>query len=966
MKVKRQQSFVRVCVMSISGFLSKHNIVPKIAVLVFSLVILGTVIPFCTVPVRADEQKTVRIGCYDLKNFISQNADGTYSGYGTDYLDALCNYTGWKYQIVMAGNNDLSQMLADGTIDFLMPVSFSSDRLDSYAFTSYPIGEAINGLYVLKSRSDVYYDDYQTFNHMKIGVVENTYPATSLKKYAGDHGITYQEVTFPDLASLHQALEKGEVDAVSRSGLGDIPDDYHLVATTETVPFYIVSRADSSGSLYDELDDAINRINVEQPSLASNLHKKYLTETDFSQSENLTRQEAAYIQAHPTATVFALNDRYPISYKDPKTGQAAGILKDLLDKISANTGLKFTYSLASSTSPIANSLKDAKVDLAAGVIRTPGNRDNTSLRLSIGILSNLTGIVGNKKAVFDIDKAYTVAMPSSATGTIEHVKEYHPKYKIITYPSIETCLRAVKEGKVDAVMQNADILAAMLQHPEYQNLALWYTFSNEGEYDYCMASRSDADPCLISIINKGIRSLNENETEAIHIKYTTGTSYTMTPQDFLVTYGPGLAVICILAAVIATVLAYYTKSKRSHLAALEQAMAESRQANQAKTDFLSRMSHDIRTPMNGIIGMTYLAREEDNPPKTDDCLDKIETSSKFLLGLVNDILDMTKVEKNKLELHPEPYLMSGFSEYVDSVIRPLCVEKNQVLTVTLQSVENVVPLIDSLHFNQIVFNLLSNAVKYTPEGGSITLDVKNKALPDHKERIIATVADSGIGISDEFQKTLFDPFTQETRSDTAQNRGSGLGLAIVKKLVDLMGGTITVDSALGRGSTFTVTIDFDYIDGGQVAKTPAPAADPDQEQILRLKHVLLCEDHPLNQKVAKSLLEKKGMVVEIAENGERGVALFSESVSGYYSAVLMDIRMPVMDGYTAARAIRALDRPDAATVPIIAMTADAFADDVKKCLDAGMNGHIPKPIDPDNLYTTLAGVIQSDQAPDRT
>ena len=391
---------------------------------------------------------------------------------------------------------------------------------------------------------------------------------------------------------------------------------------------------------------------------------------------------------------------------------------------------------------------------------------------------------------------------------------------------------------------------------------------------------------------------------------------------------------------------------------LKNALAKAEAAARAKDDFLSRMSHDIRTPLNGIIGMTHIASGQSNPPATADCLRKIDTSSRFLLGLVNDILDMSKAESGRIELHPEPYLASDFSGYIDSVIRPLCESKHQLFTAEIQTVKASVPIIDSLHFNQIVFNLLSNAVKYTPVGGRISLRISEALTTGHRDRITIIVSDNGIGISEEFQKVLFEPFSQEARSDTAENRGTGLGLAIVKKLVDLMGGSISVKSKLGEGTTFTVLLDFDYLEAEQSAWNKDSTSEAADCAALAGRRILLCEDHPLNQEIARALLEEKNMTAAIADNGQQGVELFSRSAPGFYDAILMDIRMPVMDGYKATAAIRALPRADAAAIPIIAMTADAFEDDVRKCLDAGMNGHVAKPIEPQALYKALLSLLK--------
>lgn len=388
-------------------------------------------------------------------------------------------------------------------------------------------------------------------------------------------------------------------------------------------------------------------------------------------------------------------------------------------------------------------------------------------------------------------------------------------------------------------------------------------------------------------------------------------------------------------------------------ASLKQIAKEADAANRAKSDFLSRISHDIRTPLNGIMGMTYLACKQPNPPATQDCLNKIEVSSQFLLGLINDILDMSKAENNSIELRPEPYPVADFMEYLDSVIAPLCQQKHQKFSLKTMQVEDVVPLIDVLRFNQIVFNLLSNAVKYTPEGGSVSFSVYDELVSGHRERITLVVKDNGVGMSEEFQKVLFDPFTQETNSAAAENRGTGLGLAIVKKMVDLMGGTITVESRQRKGTTFTVVLAFDYVETSQLVWRQTRDSAVRDDSALAGKRVLLCEDNALNREIACALLKSKQMEVTTAENGQLGVERFAASEPFAFDTVLMDIRMPVLNGIDAARAIRKLPRPDAGTVPIYAMTADAFGDDVKKCREAGMNGHIAKPISPDLLFETL-------------
>ncbi|MCI2062405.1 MAG: PocR ligand-binding domain-containing protein [Eubacteriaceae bacterium] len=394
---------------------------------------------------------------------------------------------------------------------------------------------------------------------------------------------------------------------------------------------------------------------------------------------------------------------------------------------------------------------------------------------------------------------------------------------------------------------------------------------------------------------------------------------------------------------------------------LKEVAIQANRANRAKSDFLSRMSHDIRTPLNGIIGMTQIAMKRQDPAEIDDCLTKIDSSSRFLLGLVNDILDMSKAESNEMELHPEPYTISEYKEYIDSVIRPLCNEKGQNLIVDADGIiEERIPLADKLRINQILFNLLSNAVKYTPEGGNIRYIIKSRRLPGDRVRISHVISDDGIGMSEEFQGRIFEAFTQEHRDDSSESRGSGLGMAITKKLVDLMGGDISVSSTLGEGTTFTVTIEFDTVadSGTGYYSTQSDRNAEYDDRILYGKHVLLCEDHPLNQEIAITLLEEKHMIVELAEDGQQGLEKFANSNAGFYDLILMDIRMPVMNGYDTTKAIRDLSRSDAKTVPIIAMTADAFTDDIRRCIEVGMNAHIAKPLDTKDMFRTIADVMK--------
>lgn len=386
---------------------------------------------------------------------------------------------------------------------------------------------------------------------------------------------------------------------------------------------------------------------------------------------------------------------------------------------------------------------------------------------------------------------------------------------------------------------------------------------------------------------------------------------------------------------------------------LKDAAEEAIKANQAKSEFLSRMSHDIRTPMNGIIGMTHIALEQENNPRTVDCLKKIGRSSDYLLGLINDVLDMSRIESGEITLDPQPYPDEEFDEYMDSVLVPLADAKRQKFTPKKHIVQEVIPVIDKLRFNQIIFNLVSNAIKYTPDGGSITYNGFAKIVGDRLDLTI-TVSDNGQGMSESFQKILFEPYTQEDRIRTmkAQNTGSGLGLAIVKKLVTLMNGTITVESRINQGSTFTLHLLLPYITREEYQKEKKVIPDENTGSLAG-KKILVCEDNEINQEIVQSILNHYHMQADIASNGIIGRDLFEKSAPGYYYAILMDLRMPMMDGYDTAQSIRSLARDDARTIPIIAMTADVFSEDIQHCLAVGMNDHLAKPLEPGALLEKL-------------
>ncbi len=385
----------------------------------------------------------------------------------------------------------------------------------------------------------------------------------------------------------------------------------------------------------------------------------------------------------------------------------------------------------------------------------------------------------------------------------------------------------------------------------------------------------------------------------------------------------------------------------------QEATQKALEASKVKTTFLSNMSHDIRTPMNAILNLTQLARKEDDIKTIKKYLGKMEISENFLLGLINDILDMSKIESGELTLKKERLTRSEFLNTVGTVIQPLMDANHINFHSELRPGEYTI-LVDKLRFNQIFFNLLSNAAKFTPEGGDVWFTVTNKEHTDNKLKIEFKVRDNGIGMSEDFLDHLFEPFAREHSELGKKKQGTGLGLPIVKSLVDAMGGTIDVKSELGKGTEFIVEF---FVDIAEYKDYPLSDVPKTVTTDLTGTRVLLVEDNELNTYVAKTILEDFGCNVTTAGNGQEALDTFTTSASGAFDIVLMDVRMPVMDGLTATKAIRSSDHPDAQSIPIVAMTADVFDDEKQQTVEAGMNYHLPKPISADSIHEVLTRFV---------
>jgi len=896
-------------------------------------------------------RRKVRVGLPGVAERDKSETGNHINLFMKDYLYAVAGYAGWDCEFVTAPWAECLELLKTGGLDVLPDVSKTESRLASYDYASESMGTELCFLCAL-SDTALHYNDFSKFNGMKIGYEGGSTMLASFRQFADEHGFSFRAVPFDSISSMFNALDGHRVDAIVHSSFYDVPKNHIVVLKCNPSPVYIATTK-TKPQLKTELDEAMTALFSFNPGFNNDLYGYHFGSAPTKTAE-FTEGERRYLDSKPVVCVYYETTWEPFEYDDK--GKAAGITPEIINAIGKETGISFKFMLASSTSDVYNAVGSDKNDAVMAVSYDYSWADSHDLLMTQPYVSG---------SVMRVTKNHRVAPNTVAVvkdGYLAHqIKVTYPNLQQIEFFTFAECMKAVAEGNADCVFLN------YYQANFYRSMEAYKNFTYQPDSNIrqfiSLGVTKTSSPELFGILSKALQLIPYDNEQRILNTY----SVMVEPSTLrmLVRKYPEAIMLAFVVFsflfgwVIILLISARIRSKQNVL--LVQAKREAESANRAKSEFLSRMSHDMRTPLNGIIGMTYIANQECNPAKTEDCLSKIDKSSQFMLGLVNDILDMSKAESGKIELHPQPYNSADFFKYIDAVVKPLCDARHQTLIKDVHVDTDMVPLMDILRINQIYFNIFSNAVKYTPEGGTICFTLRNTKPAPNRFAIHASISDNGIGMSEEFQKVLFEPFTQEHRDEKAERHGSGLGLSIVKKLIGAMGGTIRVQSELGKGSTFFLDIEFDSVpesaaqDGESSDGNPHDDLHRQERQNVSLagKRVLLCEDNELNQEIARTFLEEKEMLVTVADNGKIGLEKFESSAEHFYDCVLMDIRMPVMDGYEAVRKIRALQRGDAKQVPVIAMTADAFSDDVQKCLAAGMNAHVAKPIDPQSLYDTL-------------
>lgn len=914
-------------------------------IIFLSIFVIFSVFLFADPQFPTTERKIVKVGFYEMQGAQNIDENGILSGFYYDYLQAIMQYNSWNLEFVTNCDWDSClEMLKNGQIDILCGVQKTVEREKIYDFSETSSKVFYSSIFVEKNNTNIPYDDLESLNGLSVGLIQNSARTENFFKLCKENSISMKPIFFTSETELFEALKEGKIDS-AMSTTNSNTNDFRIVLDFDPQPQYIAVKKGNT-EILEELDRALIKLKSENPSFDEKLYRKHYLSTSGS-NVAFTKKEIEFIKNNKTFRIYYDPEWEPLESKNPKTKVAQGAVIDILKIVSKKSGIDFDYVATSSYAENLEMVNKKYGYIMSAVAYDYKWANEHNLHLTKPFIET------NLAYVFRDDiKMDKVALPGSYF-TVNYVKEKNPEAQIITYDNIHDCLDAVNSGKADVTILNSYELNYFFSFPKYHKL----NFSNIPYLteSFSIGISKDAHPLLFSIINKTLNSISEEDiTNAIknNTRHTSSNSfrdliYTNPNEFFLILISFSLLIVLVVFLFIFAIL---TKKKNIEIA----------ESFKVKFNFLSRMSHDLRTPLNAITGYLSLAKDNVNNPKLlNDYLEKMSNSSSFLLGLVNDCLDVGKDFNDKLVLHPEPYSYPEFEKTILAMIEPLCKKKN-IKFIYPTDYYKVSILVDKIRFEQIFFNLLTNAIKFTPEGGTVEFLFKNRSICNGIFSCDFYVKDTGIGISTEFQEKMFLPFEQENNDIGIMSQGSGLGLSIVKSIVDLMDGTISVQSEKGKGTTFIVHLDLPVIKIEKYeVQNKSEKENTEQTQtlqnseILEGKKVLLIEDHPMNIEIAKELLEKKGMSVICATNGKEGLEEFESSIENEIDLILTDIRMPIMDGQEMSEKIRQLERNDAKTVPIVAITANILQADITSYHKSGITDFVEKPIKPEIMYDVL-------------
>ena len=914
------------------------------------------------------QPQTIRIASFeDTFDYVDQN--GVRRGYGYELLQALAGYTGWKFEYVKCDWSNCFDKLENGEIDIMGDISYTDERAEKMLFSEEPMGEEKYVLYADLSNTDIGISDLKSMDGKRVGVLMGNEPESMLTEWENRNGIQTEHVNVYNNDDVERKLADHEIDAFVSLEESFWSEQGILSVTTigKSGIYFAINKERSD--IKEELDHAMHQLDQDSPFFKADLYKKYFT-LDYKQS--LTVKEKSWVEEHGGIQIGFLNNDPAIFSMGEEMGELTGMLveyfsyaKDCL----GNQTLEFHVQAYEDYDEMLQALQKREIDMIFYVGRNPDLAEKNGYALT-NTAWNYSLMAVTDEEYFNEDEVYTVAVPKGKEGLKQHIAFSYPQWKLVDYESFADASDMVSHEKADCFLMGTSQALTYDNNRNFKSVPLTKTM------EACFAVKG-GETTLLSILNKTLKAMPSDmltSTLAIYDSTPDKVTFSDFIKDNLVAVfvTAGLSMISILGMILILLRKARKAEAAAKLAAndtqklndkLEAALKKAEDASLAKTRFLNNMSHDIRTPMNAILGYAQLMEDElkgKELPETSEHLEKLQQSGNLLLSIINDVLDMARIESGRMEIDENNTRIEDIRKTLFEIFGDEAKKKKIALHYTIK-VEHEHVLTDVTKVKEIFVNILSNAIKYTLSGGSVMINVEELPCDEPGYMIARTrVSDTGIGMSEEYQTKIFEAFTREQNTTKSKIAGSGLGMSIVKKYVDLLGGTIEVVSEPGKGSTFTVTLKHRIADESNYAKEHAENLVTDRE-ILEGRKLLLAEDNDLNAEIAEAILERAGLKTERVEDGVQCVNRIMEMPAGTYDMILMDIQMPQMDGYTATRVIRNLPDQEKACIPILAMTANAFEEDKREAAAAGMNAHIAKPIQVEQLLSTLAEIIRQQE-----
>ena len=917
---------------------------------------------------QTKEQRIIRVGSFeDTFNYVDKN--GVRRGFGYELMQALAGYAGWKFEYVKCDWSNCFDKLENGEIDIMGDISYTDERAQKMLFPDEPMGEEKYILYADLSDTDIGTSDFKSMDGKRVGVLMGTEPEIMLTEWENKNGIHTKHVNVNSDDDVEKKLANHEIDCfVSLEESIWSEQGISSVTTIGKSGIYFTINKERS-DIKTELDYAMRKLDQDSPFFKADLYKKYFT-LDYSQV--LTGEEKSWVEEHGNIRIGFLSNDPAVFSMEEETGKLTGMLAEYVSYAKGCLGnqiLEFNIHEYNDYDEMIQALQEHEIDMIFYAGRNPSFAEEKGYALTNTAWTYSLMAVTDEKN-FDEYNVYTVAVPKEKEALKQHIAFSYPQWKLVDCDSLDDAADMVLNEKADCFLMGASQAMIYDNSRNFKSVPLTKTM------EACFAVRG-GEGHLLSILNKTLKAMpSDMLTSALAIYDSTADKVTFLDfvKDNMLAFfaATGFFVLSIIGIILVLLKKARKAESVAKLAAndtqklndkLEIALKKAEDASLAKTRFLNNMSHDIRTPMNAIMGYAQLMEDElkeKELPETLEHLEKLQQSGNLLLSIINNVLDMAQIESGRMEIDENYGRIEDIWQTLFEIFDDEAKKKNIALHYTID-VEHEHVLTDTTKVKEIFVNILSNALKYTPAGGSVMMNVDELPCDESGYMIVRTrVSDTGIGMSQDYLTKIFEAFTRERNTTKSKIAGSGLGMSIVRKYVELLGGTINVESEPGKGSIFTVTLKHRIADESYYVKKHVEEVETGRE-VLEGRNILLAEDNDLNAEIAEAILERAGLKIERVEDGIQCVNRIEKMPAGTYDMILMDIRMPNMDGYKAAQVIRHLPDKDKASIPVIAMTANAFEEDKRDAIAAGMDGHIAKPIQVDKLLSMLAGIIRQQE-----